>query len=70
MSLFPDLGGADPVARGRLGVGAGVGEVAVAMEGAALVKIKGKVSASEVAIHCIGGMGFSNTMQTCRTIYT
>ena len=36
---FPDLGGTDPVAGGWLGVGAVVGEVAVAVEGAALVKV-------------------------------
>ena len=37
--IFPDLGGTDPVAGGWLRVGAVVGEVAVAVEGAALVKV-------------------------------
>ena len=37
--MFPDLRGTDPVPRGWLRVGAVIGEVAVAIEWAASVKV-------------------------------
>ncbi len=37
--MFPDLRGTDPVSRGWLRVGAVIGEITVAIEGAACVKV-------------------------------